>query len=214
MLVLRIILRYLTGMNKCDKCGGLHWRTAPCVQPRVRIGTPSPDRQVTPKSDVSALPPRKEVHTQLSRGSSAVERLPSKQNVEGSNPSPRSIKSTATRKDGLTRVGSQETGRSGSRPELVEARLPQHATEKPPAGTQALPVDNGRVRKKALAGEVPSVNEQPETEGKLVQVQQSHSAPKFDKKAWMREYMREHRRGILRRPQPSIQTTTEERNDK
>lgn len=70
-----------------------------------------------------------------------------------------------------------------------------------------------RVRKKALAGELPSVNEQPETEGKLVQVQQSHSAPimrtaadvdaffaalppppKFDKKAWQREYMREYMR--------------------
>lgn len=50
-------------------------------------------------------------------------------------------RSTATGKDRLTRVGSQETDRSGSRPGLVEARLPQHATEKPQAGTQALPVD-------------------------------------------------------------------------
>ena len=55
-------------------------------------------------------------------------------------------------------------------------------------------VDTSRVRKKALAGEVPSVNEHPETEGKLVQVQQSHSANKFDKKAWQREYMREYMR--------------------
>jgi len=29
----------------------------------------------------------------------------------------------------------------------------------------------------------------------------------------MREYMREHRKGIRRRPKPSIQTTTEERNE-
>ena len=38
----------------------------------------------------------------------------------------------------------------------------------------------------------------------------------FDKAKWQREYMREYRAGKRRRspPKPSIQTTTEERNDK
>lgn len=51
-------------MNKCDKCGGIHWRTAPCIQPRVRIGTDGLTAKETPKSSVSAEPPHHEVHTQ------------------------------------------------------------------------------------------------------------------------------------------------------
>lgn len=127
---------------------------------KVRIGTPSPDRPVTPKSDVSALPPRKEVHTQ----STAL--------LTGKQADPKGVKP----------VGSIEATRDEFEPHPVDTN----------AGSS-----NGRtVAFDAInAGSTPA------------------PAPKFDKKAWMREYMREHRKGIRRRPKPSIQTTTEERNE-
>ena len=100
---------------------------------------------------------------------------------------------------------SPETERRQEVQEGIGKRIRPRQAYNTEAGTQALPVDttnaespNGR----AADFESGSVGSTPA------------SAPKFDKRAWMREYMREHRRGILRRPKPSIQTTTEERNDK
>lgn len=96
-------------------------------------------------------------------------------------------KSTAARKD-------VQSVRSGA---LSEAKTVQHGDptprkladhSQPVAGTQALPVDtNSRPglatgNSPTSAGTVGEKDRQP-----------------FNKKAWMREYMREHRRGIRRR---------------
>ena len=61
-------------MNKCEKCGFLHYRTDPCRKPKVRIGTEASDNAfTTPKSSVSAEPPSDlEVHTQSAAAPSYV----------------------------------------------------------------------------------------------------------------------------------------------
>lgn len=40
------------------------------------------------------------------------------------------------------------------------------------------------------------------------------AAPKFDKKAWMRKYMKEHRRGLLRRKRKSFDPLADHRKSK
>lgn len=94
------------------------------------------------------------------------------------------------------------------------------------AGTQALPVDaNGseaqkverRSPKPEDAGSIPAtLATTGSSNGRTAAFEAANvgSTPtpvaKFDKKAWMREYMRDHRRGILRRPKP---TTKREKSD-
>lgn len=66
----------------------------------------------------------------------------------------------------------------------------QRALNASGAGTQALPVDT--IGPSPVDG---SANLQRHT----ARFDPSDGPTKFDKKAWMREYMREHRRGIRRR---------------
>lgn len=59
------------------------------------------------------------------------------------------------------------------------------------AGTQALPVDTN--------SEAGYANVEHRVAPEVMSVSSPAPATKFDKKAWMREYMREHRKGIRRR---------------
>lgn len=62
------------------------------------------------------------------------------------------------------------------------------------AGTQVLPVDTNLEGAHRL-GEMP----QTVNRGEASSEKPTSSEARFDKKAWMREYMRDHRKGILRR---------------
>lgn len=66
------------------------------------------------------------------------------------------------------------------------------------AGTQALPVDTNSGSAKS-EGFDPFTSQATFVTTSVGMVGNEDRQPKFDKKAWMREYMREHRRGIRRR---------------
>lgn len=66
------------------------------------------------------------------------------------------------------------------------------------AGTQALPVDTNSKREECVGGQN-FIPPPPFSTTSAGMVGNEDRQPKFDKKAWMREYMRDHRKGIRRR---------------
>lgn len=129
------------------------------------------------------------------------------------------LKSTAARKDvpvikgqAHTQGGghertSAEPGTKGvvtlseANPDLanqVERRGTKSKTQTVGAGTQVLPVDTNPVQDaKAMTVNTAAAVATEPAQG--VQIPRLGPLPKFDKKAWMREYMRDHRKGLRRR---------------
>lgn len=124
-------------MNKCEKCGFLHYRTDPC--------------RVAKKSTAARMDVQK---------------------LEGSTTS-----SDAAKKR------SGDTGNARLGDGLSEASKLAEIAQSGPAGTQALPVDTLKPSPEWYAGIDALTGHEPPPQN-----------PKFDKKAWQREYMRDYMR--------------------
>lgn len=170
---------------KCKNCGGAH-PTWDCTKPKIEkaeTAKPAAKAKPVPVTGAVTVRPAKAVkagstparHSNKRGGSSAVERLPEKQRVGGSIPSPRTklvAKKAASKPRSTAGRKRQKTTAAGHEPVAKASALAAK-----PVATRAknAPVAEAKKRGRPVTGS------------------------NFDKAAWQRDYMRDYRKGIRRK---------------